>query len=65
LTVFLLVEVVPYSGEVQQPIRATAAWSAGRSAQLRGWLLLVATSIALGLGIAMILLKDVVLTHLH
>jgi len=25
LTVFLLVEVVPYSGKVQQPIRATAA----------------------------------------
>lgn len=41
------------------------AWSAGRSAQLRGWLLLVATSIAAGLGMAMILLKDVVLTHLH
>ena len=41
------------------------AWSAGRSAQLRGWLLLVATSVAAGLGMAMILLKDVVLTHLH
>jgi hypothetical protein len=41
------------------------AWSAGRSARLRGWLLLAATSVAAGLGIAMILLKDVVLTHLH
>jgi hypothetical protein len=41
------------------------AWSAGRSAQLRGRKLLFATSIALGLGMVMILLKDLVLTHLH
>jgi len=41
------------------------AWSAGRSAHLRGGQLLVATSIALGLGMAMILLKNIVLTHLH
>jgi hypothetical protein len=41
------------------------AWSAGRSAQLRGWQLLFASSIAAGLGMTMILLKDVVLTHLH
>jgi hypothetical protein len=41
------------------------AWSAGRSAQLRGRQLLFASSIALGLGMTMIVLKDVVLTHLH
>jgi hypothetical protein len=41
------------------------AWSAGRSARLRGWQLLLAVSIAAGLGLAMIVLKDVVMTHLH
>ena len=41
------------------------AWAAGRSAQLHGRRLLVATSFAAGLGMAMILLKDAVLTHLH
>jgi hypothetical protein len=41
------------------------AWSAGRSARLRGWKLLAATSIAAGLGLIMILLKDLVLVHLH
>jgi hypothetical protein len=40
-------------------------WLAGRAAQLRGWKLLVATSIAAGLGLVMILLKDLVLIHLH
>jgi hypothetical protein len=41
------------------------AWAAGRSAHLHGRQLLVATSIAAVLGLAMILLKDVVLTHVH
>ncbi|HEY6425257.1 MAG TPA: hypothetical protein VIY28_18855 [Pseudonocardiaceae bacterium] len=41
------------------------AWSAGRAAHLRGRQLLVITSIAAGLGLLMILLKDVVLIHLH
>ena len=41
------------------------AWTAGRSAQLRGRQLLFATSIAAGLGLAMFLLKDLVLIHLH
>ena len=41
------------------------AWAAGRSAQLHGRQLLFATSIAAGLGLAMIVLKDVVLTHVH
>ena len=41
------------------------AWAAGRSAQLRGRQLLFATSIAAGLGLAMFLLKDLVLIHLH
>jgi len=40
-------------------------WLAGRAAQLQSWRLLVATSIAAGLGLVMILLKDLVLTHLH
>jgi hypothetical protein len=41
------------------------SWAAGRSAQLRGRHLLFATSIAAGLGLAMILLKDLILIHLH
>lgn len=41
------------------------AWSAGRSAQLRGRQLLIATSVAAALGLVMILLKDLVLNHLH
>jgi hypothetical protein len=40
-------------------------WLAGRAAQLRGWPLFFATSFAAALGVVMILLKDLVLTHLH
>jgi hypothetical protein len=40
-------------------------WSAGRSAQLRGRQLVFATSVAAMLGIVMILLKDLILIHLH
>jgi hypothetical protein len=40
-------------------------WSAARAAQLRGWQLAWATSVALALGLVMVLLKDVVLLHLH
>jgi hypothetical protein len=40
-------------------------WLAGRAAQLQGRKLLVATSVAAGLGLVMILLKDLVLIHLH
>ena len=40
-------------------------WLAGRAAQLQGRKLLVATSVAAGLGLVMILLKDLVLLHLH
>jgi hypothetical protein len=40
-------------------------WLAGRSAQLSGRRLLLATSVAAMLGIVMILLKDLVLLHLH
>lgn len=40
-------------------------WSAGRAAGLRGRQLLFSTSVAATLGIVMILLKDVVLIHLH
>ena len=41
------------------------AWSAGRAARLRGRQLLVITSLAAALGLLMIVLKDVVLIHLH
>jgi hypothetical protein len=40
-------------------------WLAARAAQLHGWPLFLATSIAAALGIVMILLKDLILTHLH
>jgi len=40
-------------------------WSAARSARLQGWQLLASTSVALALGLVMILLKDLVLIHLH
>jgi hypothetical protein len=40
-------------------------WLAGRAAQLQGWKLVIVTSIAAGLGVVMILLKDLVLVHLH
>jgi hypothetical protein len=40
-------------------------WLAGRAAQLRGWQLFFATSIAGALGLVMIALKDLVLIHLH
>lgn len=41
------------------------AWSSGRAAHLQGKPLLVITSIAAALGLLMIILKDVVLIHLH
>lgn len=41
------------------------AWSAGRAAQLRGRQLLIITAVAAALGLVMIILKDVVLVHLH
>jgi len=41
------------------------AWSAGRAAQLRGRQLLIITAAAAALGLLMIILKDVVLIHLH
>jgi hypothetical protein len=40
-------------------------WLAGRAAQLQGRKLVLVTSIAAGLGLVMILLKDLVLIHLH
>jgi hypothetical protein len=40
-------------------------WSAGRAARLRGWQLVLATSVAVGLRLLMIALKDLVLIHLH
>jgi len=41
------------------------AWTAGRSARLHGWPLVATTSVAAVLGLIMILLKDLVLIHLH
>jgi hypothetical protein len=40
-------------------------WSAGRAARLHGKQLAMITSLAAALGLLMILLKDVVLIHLH
>jgi hypothetical protein len=40
-------------------------WSAGRASQLRGWQLAGATAVAAALGLIMVLLKDLVLLHLH
>lgn len=40
-------------------------WAAGRAARLRGKPLLATTLMAGGLGVVMILLKEVVLLHLH
>ena len=40
-------------------------WLAGRAARLRSWHLFFATSFAAALGLVMILLKDLVLAHLH
>jgi hypothetical protein len=40
-------------------------WLAARAAQLKGWKLAIATSIAAALALVMILLKDLVLVHLH
>jgi hypothetical protein len=40
-------------------------WSVGRASHLRGRQLLLVTSIAAALGLVMVLLKDLVLIHLH
>lgn len=46
-------------------VLAFHGWSAARAARLRGRQLLLSTSVAAALGIVMILLKDLVLIHLH
>jgi hypothetical protein len=46
-------------------VLAVHGWTASRASQLRGHQLLLTTSISIGLGLAMIALKDVVLIHLH
>ena len=40
-------------------------WRAALAAQLRGWQMFAACSVAAALGLIMILLKDLVLIHLH
>ena len=40
-------------------------WSAGRAAQLHGWRLAAATAIAAALGLVMVILKNLVIHHLH
>jgi hypothetical protein len=40
-------------------------WTAGRAAELRGWQLAGATSVAAALGIVMVALKNLVILHLH
>lgn len=44
---------------------AAHGWLAARAARLRGWRLLFAVSVAVTLGLAMVVLKDLVLIHLH
>jgi hypothetical protein len=46
-------------------VLALHGWRASVAAQLRGWQLLAACSVAAALGLIMILLKDLVLIHLH
>jgi hypothetical protein len=41
------------------------AWIAGRAAKLHGWQLVFAVSVAAALGLTMVVLKDLVLIHLH
>jgi hypothetical protein len=41
------------------------AWSASRAANLRGTQMIAVTSAAAGLGVLMVVLKNVVLVHLH
>ena len=40
-------------------------WLAARAAKLRGWRLLFTVSAAVALGLVMVVLKDLVLIHLH
>jgi len=40
-------------------------WSAGRASRLRGWQLAGVTAVAAALGLVMVVLKDLVLIHLH
>ena len=40
-------------------------WLAARAAKLHGWRLLFTVSVAVALGLVMVLLKDLVLIHLH
>jgi hypothetical protein len=73
LLVLLLARVAGASAPTAANVGLVAAivlltihgWLAGRSAQLRGRQLLLATSVAAVLGLAMIALKDLVLIHLH
>ena len=44
---------------------AIHGWWAGRAAQLHGRQLVAVTSVAVGLGLVMVALKDLVLVHLH
>ena len=40
-------------------------WAAARAAELRGWRLAAATSVAAALGLVMVVLKNFVILHLH
>ena len=57
--------VRPGNPSVRWWLLSVHAWTAGRAARLRGWHLLASTSVAAGIGLVMILLKDLVLIHLH
>ena len=55
----------PFRAQVAIVFLMIYAWFAGRAAQLRGRQLLIITAAAAALGLMMIILKDVVLIHLH
>src|SRR3984957_16434779 len=40
-------------------------WAAGRAADMHGWRLAAVTSVAAGLGLVMVVLKNFVIVHLH
>jgi hypothetical protein len=73
LLVLLLVRLAGASASAAANVGLAAAivlltahgWLAARAAQLRGWRLLFAVSVATALGLVMVVLKDIVLIHLH
>jgi hypothetical protein len=73
LLVLILARVAGASVSVAANVGLAAAivllafhgWTVGRASHLRGRQLLAATSVAVALGLVMVVLKDIVLIHLH